>query len=77
MRKLQIIQNDQWLSPFEKVFENWELAYQAKEKELVGDENLRSFAQGYKYFGLHKNGRNWVIRDWAPNATKNIFNRNF
>lgn len=70
MSKLKILQNDQWLSPFESVFKGWEEAFAAKEKDLVGEGDLKSFAQGHKYFGLHKKGRNWVIRDWAPNATK-------
>ncbi len=70
MGKLKIIENDQWLSPFEPIFENWEKAFNAKEEELAGANTLRSFAQGDKYFGLHKKVKNWVIRDWAPNATK-------
>jgi 1,4-alpha-glucan branching enzyme len=42
-----------------------------KEKQLLGDlNNLSDFAVGYLYYGLHKQNNSWVIREWAPNATK-------
>lgn len=42
-----------------------------KEQELLGKEHasLDSFASGYLYFGLHKESTEWVLREWAPNAT--------
>lgn len=30
---------------------------------------LTDFANGHKYYGLHKTTRGWVFREWAPNAT--------
>jgi 1,4-alpha-glucan branching enzyme len=42
-----------------------------KERELLGNYNsLDEFAVGYLYFGLHRNNKNWIIREWAPNATE-------
>jgi len=41
-----------------------------KEEKLVGDGSLQGFAMGHYYYGLHRNKNNWVIREWAPNATK-------
>ena len=34
-----------------------------------GKRSLSDFANGYKYYGLHKVSRGWVFREWAPNAT--------
>ncbi len=30
---------------------------------------LSDFAIGHHYFGLHRDGNSWVMREWAPNAT--------
>ena len=30
---------------------------------------MSDFADGHLYFGLHKTARQWVFREWAPNAT--------
>jgi 1,4-alpha-glucan branching enzyme len=32
--------------------------------------SLVDFASGHEYFGLHLRGRQWVLREWAPNATR-------
>lgn len=42
-----------------------------KEQELLGKKHasLDSFASGYLYFGLHKESTEWVLREWASNAT--------
>ncbi len=40
-----------------------------KISELTGGTgNLSDFADGYLYFGLHKENGHWVFREWAPNA---------
>jgi 1,4-alpha-glucan branching enzyme len=33
-----------------------------------GKTSLADFASGHEYFGLHRRGRGWVFREWAPNA---------
>ena len=38
--------------------------------ELAGKGTLSDFADGYLYFGLHRTPRQWVLREWAPNATE-------
>ena len=30
---------------------------------------MTDFANGHNYYGLHCNSRNWIFREWAPNAT--------
>ncbi len=35
-----------------------------------GRMRLADFASGHEYFGLHCRGGEWVLREWAPNATR-------
>ncbi len=69
---LQILKNDPWLEPYEKEIVKRYDAFLKKEKELTqnGKISLSDFASGYLYFGLHKNGEEWILREWAPNATE-------
>src|SRR5574344_622313 len=70
MKSLKIVQNDQFLEPYAYALQGRHDYALRKEKELVGDHaNLSDFATGYIFFGLHKVKRNWIFREWAPNAT--------
>lgn len=41
-----------------------------RERELLGQHaSLSDFAVGYLYFGLHRYGKNWIMREWIPDAT--------
>ncbi|MDR4988486.1 MAG: alpha amylase C-terminal domain-containing protein [Bacteroidales bacterium] len=45
-----------------------------KEKHLCGvHSSLSEFAMGHHYYGLHKHEHEWVLREWAPNATAVYF----
>lgn len=69
--RLRIIENDGWLAPFEAAINGRHQAAINKAKELTnGSMKLSEFADGYLYFGLHKEKKGWVFREWAPNATK-------
>ena len=41
-----------------------------KIKELTGNRpgELKDFASGHEYYGLHKKKQNWIFRVWAPHA---------
>jgi 1,4-alpha-glucan branching enzyme len=39
-------------------------------ERLAGGKALADFAQGHRYFGLHKTKDGWVFREWAPNASE-------
>jgi 1,4-alpha-glucan branching enzyme len=70
MKKPELVKNDQWLEPFEKIINQRITKAQKKEVELTsGTQSLSDFATGHLYFGLHRTGNGWVIREWAPNAT--------
>lgn len=69
-RQLKIVKNDEWLSPYEQAIQGRHDHALYKMNELAGKGTLSDFADGYLYFGLHRTPRQWVLREWAPNATK-------
>jgi 1,4-alpha-glucan branching enzyme len=70
MRRLAIIKNDPWLEPFAPAIEGRHKDAVDKEKELTAESgSLKSFANAYNYFGLHRTATGWVFREWAPHAT--------
>lgn len=71
---LDIVKNDSWLDPFKDVITSRHDCFLKKEKELMQNDKLTlsEFASGHHYFGLHKTSNEWLLREWAPNAT-NIF----
>lgn len=68
--KLNLLRRDPWLEPHTDAIEGRHEDVKRKLKELVGKGTLNDFANAHNYFGLHRteNG-NWVLREWAPNAT--------
>ncbi len=69
---LKLIKNDPWLEPFADAINGRHEHFLYKEKQLTkkGKITLADFADGHLYFGLHKTEKNWVLREWAPNATE-------
>ena len=72
VRHLAIIEDDPWLEPFADAIEGRHQDAVNKERELTaGGGTLADFANAHIYYGLHRSedGRGWVFREWAPNAT--------
>ena len=70
MKMLELVKNDPWLEPFEKIINQRITRAQKKEIELTsGTQSLSEFASGHLYFGLHRTTNGWAMREWAPNAT--------
>ena len=81
MKTLKLIQSDPYLRPYANAIEGRYNYAIAQEKKLTGGKKLSEWANGYMYFGLHKvegevlkdskssKGAQWVLREWAPNAT--------
>ncbi|MDR2122585.1 MAG: alpha amylase C-terminal domain-containing protein [Flavobacteriaceae bacterium] len=44
--------------------------FEAKLAALAPGSSLSEFSNGYLYYGLHAYPDKWVLREWAPNATK-------
>ena len=67
-----LVKNDSWLEPYEDAICGrhkhalWKIGLLTKN----GKKTLSDFADGHLYFGLHKQARGWVFREWAPNATE-------
>ena len=71
-KHIGIVASDPYLEPYEDAIrgrhehELWKIGQLTRN----GRQTLSDFADGYKYFGLHKVPRGgWVFREWAPTAT--------
>ena len=71
-QQLKLLRNDKYLAEYAGAIEGRHQHAVDKINELTGNGNitLADFADGHLYFGLHReiNG-DWVLREWAPNAT--------
>lgn len=68
---IPLVQRDPYLQPFESVIRRRLQLIRETEKRLTLDKmSLADFAAGHEFFGLHRlpDGQ-WIIREWAPNAT--------
>ena len=67
---MRIVDNDPWLAPYSFAIEGRYEYAKSKEESLTQGNTLSNFALGYLYYGLHKTNKDWVFREWAPNATE-------
>ena len=70
-KHIGLVQNDGWLEPYEEAIRGRHEHALWKLNQLTnnGKRKLSDFATGHLYYGLHKQTRGWVFREWAPNAT--------
>ena len=66
---LKLVQNDPYLQPYEGALQARLDYAKRREYELTNGQPLNEWADGYLYFGLHNDGKEWILREWAPNAT--------
>ena len=66
----KIYQTDPWLEPFRKAIDARHERILADRRKLAGDGSLADAVNNHLYYGLHKDKDGWVIREWAPGATK-------
>ena len=66
-----LVKNDPYLEPFEDAIRGRHDNVLRKLAQFTngGKKSLSDFANGYDYYGLHRKSREWVFREWAPNAT--------
>jgi len=68
---LRLLKNDKWLEPFSAAIEGRHQHALDKIAELTGgQQKLSDFASGHLYYGMHVTDEEWILREWAPNATK-------
>ena len=74
----KLIEIDPYLAPYESDIALRRELFEAKRCELVGtDGNLSDFANGHRYFGIHRTADGWVYREWAPAAEAVFFTGDF
>ena len=66
----KIYQTDPWLEPYAKAIEARHERILAEKRKLAGDGHLGDAANNHLYYGLHHTKDGWVIREWAPNASR-------
>ncbi len=69
---LKILKIDPYLAPYKQALQKRMTDYSQKRAELT-EKSLSDFANGYNYFGIHKEKDAWVYREWAPAADELYF----
>jgi 1,4-alpha-glucan branching enzyme len=68
MKPVSFYNTDPWLKPYTGIIDKRINKCHLKEKQLIGNKAISDFAMGHHYYGLHSNGKEWIFREWAPNA---------
>ncbi len=65
---IEIVKNDPFLKPYEKIISRRMINVLQKEKSLTQNKDLASFANAHLFYGLHLSEKHQIYRDWLPNA---------
>ncbi len=66
----KIYETDPWLEPFRPAIDARHERILADRRKLAGDGLLSEAVNNHLYYGLHRDGDDWVLREWAPGATR-------
>lgn len=67
----KIYETDPWLQPFKEAIEARHQRVLDDVKKLAGSKKLSEAVNNHLYYPLHREANGtWVIREWAPNASK-------
>ncbi len=66
----QLSTTDPWLSRYHDRLQQRLVSTATFAERLVGTGTIKDFALGHLHFGLHWADDGWVLREWAPAATK-------
>ncbi len=67
----KIYQTDPWLEPFKGAIDARGKRLEAEIANIQGKApRLADAVNNHLYYGLHKTEQGWVLREWAPNATR-------
>lgn len=67
----RLVERDPLLKPYRGTLERRIHQVVELERRLTeGRMKLADFASGHEYFGLHRRGSEWILREWAPNAMR-------
>ncbi len=70
MKTRKIYDTDPWLEPFRQAIDARHSRILSDKIKLAGDGPLSLAVNNHIYYPLHKEGTEWVLREWAPNATR-------
>ena len=66
----KIYQTDPWLEPYRDAIEARHARILADRQKLCGEGPISAAINNHLYYPLHREGTDWVMREWAPNATR-------
>ena len=69
-KRKTLIDLDPWLEPHGAAIIGRRDYIEQQIQRLLDGRDVKDFALGHLYFGLHRMDGEWVFREWAPNATK-------
>ena len=61
---------DPWLRPYREAVDVRHARILADRRKLAGDGPLGAAVNNHIYYPLHREDGRWVIREWAPNASR-------
>jgi 1,4-alpha-glucan branching enzyme len=70
MEELKLLKDDPWLIPYKKQILRRYQKYVIRRQDIAGyGKPLNDAVNSYLYYGVHKVGKSWFFREWAPGAT--------
>ena len=67
---LGVIESDGYLKPYSSIIRKRYEDYLAVKERITGGRSLSEYACGHLFYGVHKQGKNIIFREWAPNASE-------
>lgn len=67
---MKIYKQDPYLEPYKEAIELRHKHIQEQRYKLAGEGPISDAVNNHLYYPLHKEDNCWVIREWAPNATR-------
>ncbi|MBI9085817.1 MAG: alpha amylase C-terminal domain-containing protein [Desulfobacterales bacterium] len=68
--RIPLVDADPALRPYAPVIARRMARTRQTARQLTaGSVSLAEFAAGHEFYGLHRRGREWVFREWAPRAS--------
>ena len=64
----KLISTDSWLAPYRTDIELRMAKYFSCRQRLVGTGKITDCADGYRYFGVHRQEDTWTVREWLLDA---------
>ncbi len=67
---MKIYETDPWLEPYKDAIEARHSRIMAERDAFCGGRTLSESADDFEYYSLHVENGRWVMREWAPGASR-------